>query len=302
MKLSVLVPVYNVAPYLRECLDSILAGSCADIECVCVDDGATDGSAAILDDYARRDARLHVVHQKNSGVSSARNAALVAMTGDWFAFVDGDDWVDVGIMLRLIAKADAEGYDGVFVGKKELMDFYGCVCNKFYRADKFKQLRFVEGMRFREDFCFWVDAYWCIRSRWLRVEENYYHYRSREGSATNSVTPRAYHDLLYCYVYALSRMRERGVVFKRLSNGQVSWFRTRVSGAAHFALNRWGKLSMAERNDAQQLIEEISHLAGIVLHDGWASVMLMGRKLPGWVYGWNILWRAHSKFKRLIER
>ena len=88
---SIIIPVYNVAQYLRECLDSVLAQTFGDWEAICVDDGSTDGSAAILDEYAAKDARFRVIHQENAGVSAARNAALDAAKGEFFLFLDGDD-------------------------------------------------------------------------------------------------------------------------------------------------------------------------------------------------------------------
>ena len=91
MRVSVIVPVYNVAPWLGECLDSAL-GEDGDIEVICVDDGSTDGSGAILDERAAKSGgRMKVIHKKNGGVSSARNAALKLATGDWIMFLDGDD-------------------------------------------------------------------------------------------------------------------------------------------------------------------------------------------------------------------
>ena len=91
LKFSVVIPVYNVAPYLRECLDSLRFQSFSDWEAVCVDDGSTDGSGAILDEYAAVDKRFRVVHQSNAGVSAARNVALKAVGGDYVTFLDGDD-------------------------------------------------------------------------------------------------------------------------------------------------------------------------------------------------------------------
>lgn len=92
-KFSIIVPVYNVAPYLRECLDSVLAQTFADWECLCVDDGSTDESGVILDEYAAKDSRFRVFHKENGGVSSARNLALDNVQGEYVAFVDGDDWI-----------------------------------------------------------------------------------------------------------------------------------------------------------------------------------------------------------------
>lgn len=93
-KISVIVPVYNVKPYLQRCIDSILNQTYTNLEIICVDDGSTDGSGEILDDYAALDPRVKVIHQKNTGASGARNAALDAVTGDWVTFVDSDDWLD----------------------------------------------------------------------------------------------------------------------------------------------------------------------------------------------------------------
>lgn len=90
-KYSYIIPFYNVRPYVRPCLDSILAQTFPDWECICVDDGSPDGLGEILDEYAAKDSRFKVIHQPNAGVGAARNAALSAMTGEWFLFVDGDD-------------------------------------------------------------------------------------------------------------------------------------------------------------------------------------------------------------------
>lgn len=91
MMFSVIIPVYNAEKYLRPCLDSVLNQTETDWECVCVDDGSTDSSGAILDEYAKKDARFRVVHQVNQGVSAARNAALQIVEGDWITWLDADD-------------------------------------------------------------------------------------------------------------------------------------------------------------------------------------------------------------------
>lgn len=91
--ISVIIPVYNVAPYLAACLDSVLAQTYADIELILVDDGSTDGSADLCDDYACRDARVTVQHQANAGPAAARNAGLNVASGEFVAFIDSDDVV-----------------------------------------------------------------------------------------------------------------------------------------------------------------------------------------------------------------
>lgn len=91
---SIIIPVYNVAPYLRECLDSVLAQTFSEWEAINVDDGSTDGSSQILDEYAKRDKRFKVLHQGNGGVSRARNVGISIASGKWIGFVDPDDVLD----------------------------------------------------------------------------------------------------------------------------------------------------------------------------------------------------------------
>lgn len=89
--ISVIIPVYNVEKYLRECLDSVCAQTYRNLEIICVDDGSTDASGEICDEYARSDARVRVIHQKNGAASAARNAGLDAAKGSYISFVDSDD-------------------------------------------------------------------------------------------------------------------------------------------------------------------------------------------------------------------
>ena len=106
---SVIIPVYNVAPYLREALDSVIYQTYTNLEILVIDDGSTDGSGAICDEYARRDSRIRVVHQENKGLSTARNIGLDMMTGDIVAFLDSDDAFDhrmVEVMLNEMHHAD----------------------------------------------------------------------------------------------------------------------------------------------------------------------------------------------------
>ena len=92
--ISIIVPVYNVAPFLSRCLDSLVGQTYENLEIICVDDGSTDGSAAILDACAAKDSRIKVIHQENAGVSVARNRGLDAATGEFVTFVDADDWLE----------------------------------------------------------------------------------------------------------------------------------------------------------------------------------------------------------------
>lgn len=93
-KISVIVPVYNVEKYLPTCLDSLIGQTYRNLEIILVDDGATDGSGRICDEYARKDPRIRVIHQANAGVAMARNAGLACATGAYVSFADSDDWLE----------------------------------------------------------------------------------------------------------------------------------------------------------------------------------------------------------------
>jgi glycosyltransferase involved in cell wall biosynthesis len=92
--ISIIVPVYKVEKYLRRCIDSILSQTFVNFECILIDDESPDDSGKICDEYAEKDSRIIVIHQKNAGVSAARNAGLDIAKGEWLGFVDSDDWCD----------------------------------------------------------------------------------------------------------------------------------------------------------------------------------------------------------------
>ena len=103
--ISIIVPAYNIAPFLPRCLDSILAQTHRELEIFVVDDGSTDETGAIVDAYAVRDGRIKPIHKQNGGVSSARMAGVAAATGEWIGFVDGDDYVEPEMFEHLLKNA-----------------------------------------------------------------------------------------------------------------------------------------------------------------------------------------------------
>ena len=91
--ISVVVPIYNVERYLHRALDSLLSQTCKDWEAILVDDGSTDGSSLIADEYTKRDARFKVIHKPNGGLSDARNAGMEQISGEYLIFLDADDFI-----------------------------------------------------------------------------------------------------------------------------------------------------------------------------------------------------------------
>lgn len=222
VKFSIVIPVYNVASYLRECLDSVLAQTFTDWEAICVDDGSTDGSGSILDEYAVRDGRFRIIHQKNAGVSAARNAALDVAQGEWIWFVDADDMIHpraLGFLaeeekgysaLELIA---FEGYvrgeslaawpelkiSNRIVGTDKGWSRYRYIrhgaWNVIFRRKPFGDMR-LEHYAIGEDFLFFGQMYWRMK-RFETVDVPLYFYRQRAtGASGGNVSFGAVHDNL----------------------------------------------------------------------------------------------------------
>ena len=114
--ISVIIPAYNVANYLPKALDSVLSQTYADFELIVVDDGSTDGTGKVCDQYAELDARVKVIHQKNAGAPAARNAAIEIATGEYLYFMDGDDWAEPDMLAAMRDLAEATGTDLVITG------------------------------------------------------------------------------------------------------------------------------------------------------------------------------------------
>lgn len=114
--ISIIVPVYNAVLYIEECIKSILCQSYNDYELILIDDGSTDGSGLICDEYAETDSRIKVIHQSNAGVSAARNTGINASHGEYISFVDADDWIDPQLINILVNRAQETGADIITSG------------------------------------------------------------------------------------------------------------------------------------------------------------------------------------------
>lgn len=223
---SVVVPIYNTRPYLEECVQSILDQQFGlPFEVLLVNDGSTDGCAAVCDDFAAKDARVRVFHQENQGLSAARNTGIDAARGKYIAFVDSDDVLLPCYLQKLYdacernsaymaicavedvnedgTSTDPPFYSlptqvGVFPGKELLKYFfdhngtyYTVAWNKLYRAEVWKLLHYPEGRLHEDDFMahrlFWhTENVVCL-------DEHLYRYRLRGGSITHTgINPSAF--------------------------------------------------------------------------------------------------------------
>lgn len=221
--ISVVVPVYKAEPYLRQCVDSLLAQSCDSLEILLVDDGSPDASGTICDAYAAADGRVKVLHQANQGVSAARNAGTAAATGAYIAFVDADDWVEpdyLEYLLGLSRSFDAQiavcgcalptGQQQLRTGAEALetllyqKEFDTAPWGKLFSAEIAKAVPFPEGMYF-EDLAV-VCRMFGRAERVACARRDGYHYRQtpdgtmRGGDVDRLLCQRTAADMMVEYV------------------------------------------------------------------------------------------------------
>ena len=211
--ISIIVPVYNTEDYLAVCLDSLLAQSYENLEIILVDDGSSDSSGAICDEYAERDSRIKVIHKENGGVSSARNVGLDVARGKYIGFVDSDDSAKPNMFEQLLSNIESSGADvsvcklnsctdqagdgtvdsspetdlAVFTEKESIENifigrhFVGHVWNKLFRAELLAGVRFREDMSLFEDVVFVISA--LLRAKKVCfTKKPLYNYLVRRGS------------------------------------------------------------------------------------------------------------------------
>ena len=233
--ISVIVPVYNVEQYLRQCLDSILCQTYENLEILLVDDGSRDSGGQICDEYAQKDSRVTVIHKPNGGLSSARNAGIEASHGQYLAFVDSDDWIEPDTYRPMLELAQKYGvtmvcggrYDysekrqerkpGLCPRKEEVLtaeEMLGrlliwdqcdsAAWDKLYDRSLFAEIRFPLG-KYYEDIAI---AYLLVEKagRICMMDKPVYNYRHRANSITMApLTERTFHfeehtDVVYPYI------------------------------------------------------------------------------------------------------
>lgn len=233
-KISVIVPCYNVAGYLERCVDSIVNQTYRELEIILVDDGSSDTTGELCDRLAMTDSRIKVVHKENGGLSDARNAGIDVARGDFYAFVDGDDYLEadayeamilemkdsnVSLVSAGIIVEDIEGNKRINMSEEYLVlskeeafiNLLGPVrtiaqssCNKLFRKHLFQELRYKKGIINEDTELLPKILDQC--SRVVLLNKPVYHYVRRKGSITESEFSMwkydgnriAYDTLLFC--------------------------------------------------------------------------------------------------------
>lgn len=217
MKISVIVPIYNCAEFLPACLDSILGQTFRNLEVILINDGSSDASPQICEYYAELDERIHVIHQKNQGVSNARNQGLKHATGELISFIDSDDTLDSDmyeLLVRFMNENDADishcGYKHIVGEEVRLVHdtkrvviqdqeqslkclvgsqmFVGSLWNKLYRKELLTGINFRESLKINEDILFNFEAFKKARKS-VFADYAKYNYIAHKNSSACFVTP-----------------------------------------------------------------------------------------------------------------
>ena len=214
--ISIVIPIYQVGKYLEKCLSSVINQTYRNLEILLIDDGSLDESPAICDMYQSQDCRIVVVHQKNGGLSHARNVGLALAKGDFIGFVDGDDWIEPNMYEVLLNACQESNVDisacrpcfesDDFQYKSNTNDnsgervIYSCeeglkrlvpkdgivhysVCNKLYRKKVLEGVGFAEGKIFED--MFWMPQILCNVQSIVCIDAFLYHYRQRTDSLSH---------------------------------------------------------------------------------------------------------------------
>ena len=206
IKLSVIVPCYNVSNYVSKSISSLCEQTLKEIEVIAINDGSTDNTLEVLNSLAKKYPNLKVIDKKNEGVSVARNKGLDIASGEYIGFLDSDDWVKKDCFMKLYNKAKEGDYDIVCCDttavypdhemviksnvkedndsvKNLMVNGYAVIWNKIYKKELLDDIRFKKGISFCEDVLFLFMVYSKIKKIGV-VDEPLHYYLQREGSLT----------------------------------------------------------------------------------------------------------------------
>lgn len=243
IKFSVIIPVYNVANYVEHCISSLVNQTYKNIEIIIVNDGSTDDSGEIIQRFAQRDSRIKVISQSNSGLSVARNTGLTNATGDYIAFVDGDDWIDERMfeILEINLKSNSVdficfrlefdniirqsqyiyghpytiktlcGQDSILTDTLLVKNIPTSVCSKVYKANFLfeNKLIFKSGI-VNEDTLFSIQVSSCAQKVYF-INDVLYHTIERENSISRSSYERLFRDMHKAFIYAKEYLDSKGM-------------------------------------------------------------------------------------------
>lgn len=288
-KISIIVPIYNAEQFITKCVDSILTQTERSLELILVNDGSTDNSGTICDEYAKRDHRVKVIHQKNAGVSAARNAGIELATGQYIGFVDSDDWIAPQMYENLLSESERTGSDVVMCdatmvyddGRTQadtiaqlsgnrileksdfspslLLEMAGSAWRCIYKNDRYSDkqrkypLAFPLGVKFSEDRIFNLYAFGQA-NQVIYLKESFYNRYINVNSAV--------HRFHYDYFEAFKRAAEEiriaiQEVWGNNSELQIAYLSQLIGGALGALCNYYYKTSPLTSTERKDMVKKV---------------------------------------------
>lgn len=239
IKVSIVVPVYNVEKYLSQCLDTLINQTLKEIEIICVNDGSKDSSETILKAYQIKDPRIKIINQENQGLSGARNTGIKAATGEYIGLIDSDDWVDLDFYEKLYnaaKKYDSDIAAGDFYRrgkyiktqklkykkeaffteaaekvKQAFIPKYNYVWNKIYKRESLEKMNYPFPVgRYYEDMYWLVKVVYHLYG-FVTVPNTFYHYRRTEGSIITQKSAKHLEDCRFAEIEMLKFMNKHNI-------------------------------------------------------------------------------------------
>jgi len=313
---SVIVPVYNIEKYLSVCIDSILCQTYSHIEVLLVDDGSTDKSGNICDQYLEIDDRIRVFHKNNGGLSDARNFAIERATGEYLSFVDSDDWISnemIQEIMRGVLEIDAEigicGFRRVY--KNRTIDVYTCdsggyssdvafakllrnkeiqdhACTKIFKKSLFEGIKFPVGKIYediRTTYKLFLKA-----KRIYAINKPLYNYRQRKSSIARD----SFNEKKMQYLIAVDELAEDAFVLESRALQKVL-----VNRKAVVSCYLYKDLLLQEIHTPKRYyLEEASQLSKII-RQGWVNIVLSESTNCKIILALSLL--GHSNSRRIMS-
>ena len=282
-KVSVIIPVYNAEKYIERCIDSVVNQTYKNIEILLIDDGSSDNSPAICDNWAKNDSRIIVFHQQNSGVSAARNKGIELSIGDYISFVDSDDFIAENTIEKAVTAVDKNDADIVCFGvyrvnesekiiestenieektvssKEALLDLsrgklHDYPCNKLYKRKLFDNIRYPVGKTF-EDIATTYKLF-LNSAKITYLPQELYFYRRRKGSIIHNMSSTSLNDL---FVFRKQRYDDLKLKYPEIA--EACFDMTAISALNFYDASLWNSVNKNSLNEAIKFLKTNSEKA-----------------------------------------